>query len=50
MNAFSALGVNLHFGISSYFVISDLAITGVHCSLLELHSVTRGVQTLRSEE
>ena len=29
INAFSALGENLHFVISGYFVISDLVITGV---------------------
>ena len=31
INAFSALGENLHFVISGYFVISDLVITGVYC-------------------
>ena len=31
INAFSALGGNLHFVISGYFVISDLVITGVYC-------------------
>ena len=29
INAFSALGENLNFVISGYFVISDLVITGV---------------------
>ena len=32
INAFSALGENLHFVISGYFVISDLVITGVYCA------------------
>ena len=31
INAFSALGKNLHFVISGYFVISSLVITGVYC-------------------
>ena len=31
INAYSALGENLHFVISGYFVVADLVIRGVYC-------------------
>ena len=34
IDAFSALGENLYFDISGYFVISYLVITGVYCILI----------------
>ena len=36
INAFSALGEDLHFVISGYFVISDLVLTGVYCIDLQI--------------